>query len=202
MSARYGAVVALDQVSFAIDSGERVAVTGSNGSGKSTLLRCLLGLHPLNGGGIRLDGEAARRRADWRRRRRLVAYVPQRPATGAFPLLVREVLDSAGAPAAARDAASALGIATLLDRPLHTLSGGQLQRTVIARGLACTHDGAVALVADEPTSALDFDGQDEVAALLTELAVTVLIVSHEPALVARCDRVIEMAGGRIRERSR
>jgi zinc transport system ATP-binding protein len=55
------------------------------------------------------------------------------------------------------------------------------------------------IVADEPTSALDFDGQAEVAEILTGLGVTALVISHEQVLVDRCDRVVEMAQGRLRE---
>lgn len=198
--ASYGATVALDGVSLAVAPGELVAVTGSNGSGKSTLLRCLLGLHQADGGRLCVHGEEAVDRDGWARRRRQVAYVPQRPSTGRFPLLVRELLDSSGAGAHARVVGSGLGISELLDRPVHTLSGGQLQRCVLARGIACTAAGARVLVADEPTSALDFDGQEQAAQLLASLEVTVLVVTHEQTLVDRCDRVVEMAGGRLRER--
>jgi ABC-type lipoprotein export system ATPase subunit len=58
----------------------------------------------------------------------------------------------------------------------------------------------VALLADEPTSALDFAGQEDVADLLADLPVTRLLVSHDAAVVARADRVLEMAGGRLRDR--
>ena len=128
-----------------------------------------------------------------------MAYIPQRPATGRFPLLVRELLDSSDSEGAYPIAAR-LGVGELLDRPVNTLSGGQLQRVVIARGVACAAERSVILVADEPTSALDFDGQTEVADLLTSLPVSVLIVTHSQAIVDRCDRVLDMANGVIRER--
>ena len=67
--------------------------------------------------------------------------------------------------------------------------------------MGCVAAGATIVLADEPTSALDFDGQDDVAALLAELPVTKLVVSHDAAVVRRADRVLEMAGGLLRERA-
>lgn len=200
VTARYGRIVAVDDVTLAVAAGESIAITGSNGSGKSTLIRCLLGLHRLAGGETRVDGGHPSDRSAWAARRRDVAYVPQRPSTGRFPLLVSELLASSGAADHAAEVAATLGIGHLLDRPLDSLSGGQLQRCVLARGIACTASGATVLAADEPTSALDFDGQEQVAALLTSLPVTVIVVTHEQTVVERCDRVVEMAGGRLRER--
>ncbi len=199
VDAAYGRTTVVRQVSLAVEPGSKVAITGSNGSGKSTLVRCLLGLHPTAAGRTLVDGRDARTRAEWRSRRAEVAYVPQRPATGRFPLLVREMLASSGNFAAALEVAEQLDVAPFLARPVHMLSGGQLQRCVLARGIGATRAGARVLVADEPTSALDFDGQDQVAALLGALNVTVVVVTHEQTVVAHCDRVVEMAGGRLRE---
>ncbi len=199
MVACHGRAVVLAEVSLRIDAGSSVALCGSNGAGKSTLARCVLGLHPLTSGKVRLDGVHATSRAQWSRRRSDIAYVPQRPAMGRFPLLVRELLDSSGDPGAGRAAAERLQVDHLLERSANTLSGGQLQRVMIARGVACVARGASVIVADEPTSALDFDGQAEVAEILTGLGVTALIISHEQVLVDRCDRVVEMAQGRLRE---
>ncbi|WP_187683157.1 ATP-binding cassette domain-containing protein [Nocardia wallacei] len=185
-------------VDLTVAAGERVAVTGTNGSGKTTLLRAVLGLHPVTAGLIAVDGVVARGAADWDRRRRAVTWIPQRQAPGRFPLPGRELLTSSGAFDAAAAAARRLGVADLIARPLHTLSGGQLQRMYLARALGCVAAGAGALLADEPTAALDFAGQEEAGALLTELPVTLLVVTHDRALAARCDRVLEMADGRLR----
>jgi predicted ABC-type transport system involved in lysophospholipase L1 biosynthesis ATPase subunit len=84
---------------------------------------------------------------------------------------------------------------------LTTLSGGQLQRTYLARAVGSMSEERRLLLADEPTSALDFDGQDDVANLLADLSATRLVVSHDAAVVAKADRVLEMAGGSIRERA-
>lgn len=126
VSCRYGRATVVDTVQLGVAAGEHVALTGANGSGKTTLLRAALGLHPLAGGTVSVDGQSARTPTDWVRRRREVAWVPQRLSTGRFPLLVDELLASAGAGAdAARHAADRLGVRGLGTRPLHTLSGGQ-----------------------------------------------------------------------------
>lgn len=198
VTCRYGRRTAVDAVDLDVAAGEHVALTGANGSGKTTLLRAALGLHPTTGGAITVGGMAARNGGDWARRRRDVAWVPQRLAPGRFPLLVDELLDSGGHPDAARDAASQLDVDGLGRRPLHTLSGGQLQRVFLARALGAVAAGARALFADEPTAALDFDGQEQVATLLAKLPVTVVVVSHDRAMARTCDRVAEMAAGKLR----
>jgi zinc transport system ATP-binding protein len=198
VSCRYGRSTAVDAVDFTVAAGEHIALTGANGSGKTTLLRAALGLHPLSGGQVRVRGTAASRPADWAERRRQIAWVPQRLTPGRFPLLVSELLDSGGHRESANEAAAQLGIAGLGRRPLHTLSGGQLQRAFLARALGCVASGASVLFADEPTAALDFAGQDQVAAVLARLPVTVVVVSHDRAMTRSCDRVAEMAAGRLR----
>ena len=195
---RYGRTVAVNGVDLDVSAGEHVALTGANGSGKTTLLRAALGLHPLNGGSITVAGVAATTAGGWAARRRQVAWVPQRLTPGRFPLLVRELLASGGNLAAAVDAAERLGVVGLDDRPLHTLSGGQLQRVFLSRALGAVASGAEALLADEPTAALDFAGQEQVAHLLAGLPVTVIVVSHDRAMSHACDRVAEMAAGRLR----
>ena len=201
LTVAYGPTIAVSDASLSVDDGEFVVITGSNGSGKSSLLRSVLGLAPAAGGTVTLDGAAARTRTDWQRRRQAVAYVPQRTTPGSFPLLVRELLDSSGNASAAEAAAGRLGVGELLDRPLTTLSGGQLQRTYLARAVGSLSDERRLLLADEPTSALDFDGQEDVANLLADMWAARLVVSHDAAVVAKADRVLEMAGGSIRERA-
>ncbi|WJK39604.1 ATP-binding cassette domain-containing protein [Solwaraspora sp. WMMA2056] len=198
VTCRYGRRTVVDAVDLTVDAGEHLTLTGANGSGKTTLLRTVLGLHPVAAGTVSVGDEVARGRAGWARRRRDVAWVPQRLAPGRFPLLVAELLASGGAASAAADAATTLGVGGLDDRPLHTLSGGQLQRVFLARALGAVAAGARALLADEPTAALDFDGQEQVAGLLAALPVTVVVVSHDRAMARACDRVAEMAAGRLR----
>lgn len=198
VTCRYGRRTAVDAVTLDVAAGEHTALTGANGSGKTTLLRAALGLHPMAAGSVAVGGHTPASRTDWAVRRRDIAWVPQRLTPGRFPLLVDELLNSGGHPDAARDAADRLGAAGLGDRPLHTLSGGQLQRVFLARALGAVAAGARVLLADEPTAALDFDGQEQVAGLLARLPVTVLVVSHDRAMARACDRVAEMAAGRLR----
>ncbi|WP_433328387.1 metal ABC transporter ATP-binding protein [Spirillospora sp. CA-294931] len=199
VSCHYSGRTAVDAVDLKVAPGEHVALTGTNGSGKSTLLRAVLGLHPGTRGRIEVGGRGARRPAEWAARRREVAWIPQKQTGGRFPLKVAELLVSSGAAARAGEAARDLGLADLLDRPVGTLSGGQLQRAYLARALGQLAAGAGVLLADEPTAALDFDGQERVAALLGGLEVTVLVATHDQAVVGACERTVQMAAGRLRE---
>lgn len=186
-------------VDLEIAAGERVALTGTNGSGKTTLLRAVLGLHRQVTGSILVGGRDTRTAGDRAWRRRACAWIPQKPAVGRFPLLGDELLASSAASAEAGEAAERLGVGNLTRRALHTLSGGQLQRMYLARAIGCVAAGAGVLLADEPTAALDFSGQEEAADVLTSLPVTLVVVTHDRTLAERCDRVLEMAAGRLRE---
>ncbi|MEU4269777.1 ATP-binding cassette domain-containing protein [Streptomyces sp. NPDC026092] len=199
VACRHGRVDAVTGVDLEIAAGERVALTGTNGSGKTTLLRAVLGLHRPVSGSILVGGRGTDSAAEAAWRRRACAWIPQKPAAGRFPLLANELLASGGAPAEAAEAAARLGVAQLAERPVHTLSGGQLQRVYLARAMGCVAAGAQVLLADEPTAALDFEGQEEAADTLTALPVTLIVVTHDRALAERCDRVLEMAAGRLRE---
>ena len=199
VSCWHGRNQVVDDVSLALHSGEHVALIGGNGSGKSTLLRSILGLHRETEGQITLDGEVAQSSAQWQRRRSRIAYMPQRQTTGHFPLLVHELLASSGRMDEARSAAQMLDVWQFAHRPLHSLSGGQLQRTFLARAIGMLAGEAGLLIADEPTAALDFAGQAAIAERLAALPATVLVVTHDRAVAARCDRTVEMAGGQLRE---
>ncbi|WP_405707186.1 ABC transporter ATP-binding protein [Streptomyces xanthophaeus] len=199
VACRHGRVEAVSAVDLEIAAGERVALTGTNGSGKSTLLRAVMGLHRQVTGSILVGSRGTATPAQWAWRRRACAWIPQKPVAGRFPLLGEELLAASAAPAEAAEAAARLGVAGLTRRPLHTLSGGQLQRMYLARAMGCVAAGAQVLLADEPTAALDFAGQDEAADVLTSLPVTLVVVTHDRALAERCDRVLEMAAGRLRE---
>jgi zinc transport system ATP-binding protein len=194
----HGSNQVVDNISLTLTPGEHMALIGSNGSGKSTLLRAILGLHTGVRGQLVLDGEVAVTAAQWQRRRARIAYMPQRQATGHFPLLVEELLASSGQIAAARQAAEALAVWQYARRPLHALSGGQLQRVFLARAMGMLAGEAGLLLADEPTAALDFAGQAAIAAQVAALPATVLVVTHDRTLAARCHRTIEMAGGQLR----
>lgn len=199
VTCRHGREPAVHEVDLDIPPGERTALTGTNGSGKTTLMRAVLGLHRRVEGQILVGGSSAGSAAEWALRRKVCAWIPQKPASGRFPLLAGELLASSGARTEAEEAAAKLGVGPLADRPLGTLSGGQLQRMYLARAVGCVAAGAGVLLADEPTAALDFAGQEEAADVLLSLPVTVVVVTHDRALADRCDRVLEMAAGRLRE---
>lgn len=196
---RLSGIVAVDRACLTIEPGEHVALIGANGAGKSTLLRAVLGLQPAASGRVTLDGKVATSRADWDERRRLAPWMPQRQAVGRFPLTVDELLASSGDRDAAGAAAARLGVVGLARRPLHALSGGQLQRCFLARAFGAVAHGGRLLLADEPTAALDFATRDVVAAMLRALRVSVLVATHDKTIADQCDRVVEMADGRLRE---
>lgn len=199
VSCWHGPNKVVDEVSLTLQPGEHIALIGGNGSGKSTLLRSILGLHNQVRGQITLDGEVAQSNAQWQRRRTRIAYMPQRQVTGHFPLLVQELLASSGRMDEARTAAEVLNVWQFAQRPLHSLSGGQLQRAFLARAMGMLAGEAGLLIADEPTAALDFAGQAAIAEQLAGLPATVLVVTHDRAVAARCERTVEMAGGQVRE---
>jgi energy-coupling factor transport system ATP-binding protein len=203
---------ALDGVSLSIGAGELVVLAGLSGSGKSTLLRTASGLVPHFHGGT-LAGTVAVAGMDTRTRTpaQLAAHVGtlfQDPETQVVMNSVRAELafplENRGdpGPAVARgveEAALALGIGHLLDRPTSELSGGELQRVALAAALA----GKPSLIVlDEPTSQLDPVAGDELFALLRRInedsEAAVVICEHR---LERClsiaDRVIAMADGRI-----
>ncbi|MHB8520936.1 MAG: metal ABC transporter ATP-binding protein [Limisphaerales bacterium] len=193
--------VAFDQrpvlrgVDLRIPAGQLVALIGPNGSGKTTLLRCLLGLQKIDAGEIRLFGETDLRRALPR-----VGYVPQRLTLDrSFILSVREFLSlglaetrhwfwqrHARIDQALGAALPDIGVAPLLDRPLAQLSGGQLQRVLIAFSLLRKPE---LLLLDEPTAGVDTPGEHTFYELIAEVQqryqLTVLLVSHDLSLVYR-----------------
>jgi zinc transport system ATP-binding protein len=172
----------LHDVSLAVLPGEIVTVIGPNGAGKTTLLRVVLGLQ-------RPDAGRVHRRSGLR-----VGYVPQRFAIDeSLPLTVRRFL--ALVPAAEPQIAAALGevgAAHTLALPVQTLSGGELQRVLLARALLRRPE---LLVLDEPAQGVDITGQAELFALIRRIRDStgcgVLLVSHDLHLVmAATDRVI------------
>jgi zinc transport system ATP-binding protein len=198
LTCRFGARTVVDHATLQIARGEHVALIGGNGSGKTTLLRALLGLHADVRGQLRLDGCEP---GDWRRWRRRIVFIPQRQGGGRLPLRVDELIASGGAasPEASIEAAKQAGVQAILQQPLSSLSGGQLQRAWLARAFACVAGGAGLLLADEPTAALDFAGREQISPMLTGVPVSALIVTHDLALARKCDRIIEIAGGALRD---
>ncbi len=202
-------VEALRGVDLEIARGELVAVAGPSGSGKSTLLHLLGGLDEPDAGRILVDGVDLAALGDRERtllRRRRLGFVFQTfnlvPVLSAlenveYPLL----LD--GRPAAERrrraaEALAAVGLAGRLGHRPDQLSGGERQRVAIAR--AVVH-APLALLADEPTGNLDSATAAEILDLLEglcrERGTTIVVATHDPALVARSPRRIALHDGRI-----
>lgn len=198
----------LHEVDFAICAGEFTAVVGSNGSGKSTLVKSLVGLTTRSTGDLDLFGEPAERfRQRWR-----IGYVPQRHTVGGpIPSTVTEVVASGRLGctglwrppsrhdrAAIRTAMERTGIDTLAHRPVHTLSGGQQRRVLIARALASE---AELLVLDEPTAGVDVEAQAaivDVLGVLSRQGTTIVVVTHDLEPVsAHLTRVVWVSHGRI-----
>lgn len=192
---------ALQNITLRVEQGVRLGILGPNGGGKSTLLKLTLGLLHGYSGRIRIFGLAPLEA----RRQRLIGYVPQRiDAELAFPLSVRQVVQmsaSLGCPGwrplprwVRGDVDRALELvdaSALADRPIGKLSGGQLQRVMIARALACRPR---LLLLDEPTVGIDVAGQQRFADLLRtlhqELRLTIMVVSHDiRTIAAGSDRV-------------
>jgi len=197
LNCTFGAITVVRDIDLCLSSGEHVAIIGGNGSGKTTLLRTVIGLHTDWSGEIRVDGELME--TGPRAAHSAMVWMPQRQPKGQFPFTVRELLFSGQHEKTSCAAADFLDISALLDRPLTALSGGQLQRAYLARTMGSLAAGAGLLLADEPTSALDFQGQEQVADMLTALPASMLVVTHDPALAKKCHRILQMAQGIIRE---
>ena len=203
--------VVLEGATARIDSGQVVAITGRSGSGKSTLLNLVSGIDDADGGSVTVDGTRVSELKEPERtlyRRAHVGFVYQ--FFNLIPTLsavenVRLVLELNGVGAADARARSRAVLAEvgLLERAasaVDQLSGGEQQRVAIAR--AIVHAPALVL-ADEPTGNLDEESAREVTPLLLSLArargATLLIVTHDAALAARADRVLELHAGALHE---
>jgi len=202
-----GQLVILDDISLSVAPGESLAIVGASGSGKSTLLGLMAGLDTASHGSVHLDGHDLGSldedgRAALRASR--VGFVFQ-----SFQLLpsltalenVMLPLELAGREDPRRGAEIILERVGLADRLHHypkQLSGGEQQRVAIARAYA---GEPMILFADEPTGNLDRKTGERVGELLFDLnhehGTTLVLVTHDVRLAERCDRVVELDGGRI-----
>ncbi|MFI0938050.1 ABC transporter ATP-binding protein [Streptomyces sp. NPDC021020] len=203
-------VQALQGLDLTVDEGELLAVVGASGSGKSTLLGILSGLDLPTAGRARVarhDLLAMKRRERLDYRRRTVGFVWQQTARNLLPYLtarenVTMPMGYARVPRPRRaeravELLDMLGVADCRDRRPGELSGGQQQRVAIAVAAANTPR---VLFADEPTGELDTASGEEVFAALrrtnTELGVTILIVTHDPAVSEQVRRTVRIRDGR------
>ncbi|MGS1121913.1 ABC transporter ATP-binding protein [Rhodanobacter sp. UC4436_H3] len=197
----------LDGVDLRVMPGESFAIVGASGSGKTTLLGLLAGLDTPDRGSISLDGHALEQLDEEARaelRRRLVGFVFQSfhllPALTAEEnvMLPLELEGSSAARSRAREALEAVGLSARRRHYPAQLSGGEQQRVAIAR--AFVH-GPRVLFADEPTGNLDQRTGHHICDLLFALnrdhRTTLVLVTHDAGLAARCDRRIELEEGRM-----
>jgi putative ABC transport system ATP-binding protein len=202
-----GAVTILDGVTLDVAPGQFVAVIGPSGSGKSTLLGLVAGLDRPTAGSIRVDGvELAALDEDALARLRLakIGYVFQ--AFHLIPTLtalenVAVPLELAGAGDAAGQARALLeevGLKARVDHYPAELSGGEQQRVALARAVA---NRPRLLLADEPTGNLDSATGAQIVELLVNLhrrhGTTLILVTHDPALAAHAQRIVELRDGRV-----
>jgi putative ABC transport system ATP-binding protein len=201
------AVHVLKSLNLKIAKGTSCGITGPSGSGKSTLLMVLAGLERLDSGEILISGEALHKAdedtlAAFRGRNIGIVFqsfhlIPNMTALEnvAVPL---ELAGVKNAFAIAREELEAVGLGERLSHYPGQLSGGEQQRVAIARALA---PSPTLLIADEPTGNLDAETGRQIADLLfskqAERGMTLLLVTHDPSLAARCSRQIKIRSGQI-----
>ena len=194
VSFSYGGAAVLEEVSFAVASGESVCIVGPNGGGKTTLAKLILGLLKPQRGEVRVFGQTPQRA------RLRIGYMPQHARYDPqFPLTVSDLvlMGRLGGPGVSgflgwytaadrrivRDALGQVGMGDFAHRPFATLSGGQRQRVLIARAICCRPD---LLLLDEPTANVDTLAEGRLVEILRELnrRMTILTVSHDLGFVS------------------
>ncbi len=202
-----GELEILRGIDLEIKPGESVAIVGASGSGKSTLLGLLAGLDVASGGDVLIDGVSLAGLDEDARaalRGQKVGFVFQSfqllPALTALEnvMLPMELSGHAGAETRAREYLSHVGLAERLGHYPTMLSGGEQQRVAIARAFAASPS---ILFADEPTGNLDTATGSRIIDLLFDLnareGTTLVLVTHDDRLAARCDRRFKMDSGRL-----
>ena len=200
----------LHGIDTVLERGEFAALIGPSGSGKSTLLNLIGLLDRPTGGRVYIEGQEAGTLVDadlTRLRGRSIGFVFQHhyllPEFTALENVMMPILAARGRPdQEMRDSAAALldrvGLTPWRDKKATDISGGQQQRVAIARSLAMK---PALVLADEPTGNLDTKSADSVFDVLRDInetsRTTFLIVTHDPRLAQRCDRIIELVDGRI-----
>jgi lipoprotein-releasing system ATP-binding protein len=195
----------LVDLSFAIKAGESVAITGRSGEGKTTLLHILGGLEPFDQGELLIHGEPIKAKDAPRLRNLHFGFIFQ-----SFNLLedltaLENVLLPARIartplpPSHGLKLLAEVGLEERAHFPAKLLSGGEKQRVAIARALCNNPD---ILFADEPSGNLDIANADAISNLLFHLVATqkkaLVLVTHDPALAARCQRTLELSSGKLR----
>ncbi len=202
-----GELVILDDISFQLNGSETLAIVGASGSGKTTLLGLLAGLDRPTRGEVWLAGQQLNQLDENERarlRRQRVGFVFQSfhllPSLTALDnvILAIEIAGMDRAGERARQALAQVGLDQRLRHYPRQLSGGEQQRVAIARAFAIEPD---ILFADEPTGNLDRSTGERIASLLFDLnrqhGTALVLVTHDPHLAERCQRVLTLDGGRL-----
>ncbi len=201
-----GIIPVLRGVSFTLQAGETLALTGESGSGKSTLLHIAAGLEPADAGAVRLAGQDLTQMDDKalsHLRRAEIALVFQQfnlvPSLDvAANIRFQAALAGREDPTHTANLIDALGLGAQLDKYPEALSGGQQQRVAIARALAARPK---LLLADEPTGNLDEETGaavlDQMLALVAETGAGCVMVTHSPKVAARMDRQLHLRAGQL-----
>ncbi len=200
-------IAILDGLSLSIRAGETVAIVGASGSGKTTLLSLLAGLDSPTSGTITLAGRSLASldedgRAALRAGRVGFVFQSFQLLAGLTALenvmLPAELAGRADAEALARDTLARVGLGARTGHYPYQLSGGEQQRVAIARAFAAQPE---ILFADEPTGNLDAATGSKIVDLLFQLnrdrGATLVLVTHDMSLAARCDRVLRLNAGRL-----
>ena len=182
-----GNTQALDDVTFSITKGKKVAVVGPNGGGKSTLFNALAGLVPIVNGSLKINGLSPQDAKG------SISYVPQKDLINRnFPLSVKQVVEMGLVSKNSlnlfsrkqinlkiKEALGNVGLSDKIDQNINNLSGGQFQRVLIARGLAQDAD---ILLLDEAFSAVDVGAQEDIMSLISDINLdgkTILVATHD-----------------------
>ena len=182
-----GNTQALDDVTFSITKGKKVAVVGPNGGGKSTLFNALAGLVPIVNGSLKINGLSPQDAKG------SISYVPQKDFINRnFPLSVKQVVEMGLVSKNSlnlfsrkqinlkiKEALGNVGLSDKIDQNINNLSGGQFQRVLIARGLAQDAD---ILLLDEAFSAVDVGAQEDIMSLISDINLdgkTILVATHD-----------------------
>ena len=177
----------LDDVTFSIDQGKKVAVVGPNGGGKSTLFNAIVGLLPLANGSIKIDGKNPQEAKS------LISYVPQKDFMNrSFPITVNQVVgmglvdkntffnsNNRESKNKISTSLKSVGLLDQIDTNINNLSGGQFQRVLIARALT---QNAQIILLDEAFSAVDVGAQEDIMNIINKNDLdskTVLIATHD-----------------------